>query len=440
MVWRVELLLKHGAKTNIRNKSGDTPLKVAKLYKDECIVELLREHGSVRHRLRGAISSYKSTTLSLKHLFGMRTSQTTTIRRESAMPTPRQEHFYYMVGQGELEYIKRSLDADATLINSRGRGGAPSLNAAAQKGDEAMVALLLSNKADINATDDSDITALEEAAGAGHRTIVELLLNIKNDNKRIWSALNRAAYCGRTDVLELLLSKYTEVNNTEYRGRDSPLHAAAAGGRYDVARLLIAKKADVRAENSARVTPLHKAAANGHRSVAELLLASGAKVNAGDGAGDTPLHRAVENEKNEMVRFLLESKANINAKNAKGFTPLHLSPSPSGHRADGRSTEYHHVELLRLLLANGANVNAQSKQGDTPLHFAAYHLNVDLVEELLKGGANPQVRNSSGRVARPFAPNSVLGYFQRRQYERVVQLLDPESAYRVHALGKMPRA
>jgi ankyrin repeat protein len=45
---------------------------------------------------------------------------------------------------------------------------------------------------------------------------------------------------------------------------------------------------------------------------------------------------------------------------------------------------------------DGADVNAPQGDGTTPLHWAVYKVDVDLTRELLKHGANPNVKNALG--------------------------------------------
>ena len=52
-----------------------------------------------------------------------------------------------------------------------------------------------------------------------------------------------------------------------------------------------------------------------------------------------------------------------------------------------------------LLLAAGANVDKQNDYGFTPLMKAAYHGKIEVVKELLKAGANKELKNNDGETA-----------------------------------------
>ncbi|KAL1837675.1 hypothetical protein VTJ49DRAFT_3525 [Mycothermus thermophilus] len=85
----------------------------------------------------------------------------------------------------------------------------------------------------------------------------------------------------------------------------------------------------------------------------ELLLSAGAKVNARTTNGNTPLHFA-KPEKPGVAKLLLEYGAWVNARNIEGNTPLHLA-------------EFHNLDAVELLTAHGADVNARNAEGRTPL-------------------------------------------------------------------------
>ena len=90
------------------------------------------------------------------------------------------------------------------------------------------------------------------------------------------------------------------------------------------------------------------------------------------------------------------------------------------------------LEIMKLLLENGANVNEiQPSYGFTPLHYAVKNYNHNLVELLLKHGANTELkapfnRPVGGEVAAAYAWNITL--FTPIEYlEKYKQWLDGQS-------------
>jgi hypothetical protein len=109
--------------------------------------------------------------------------------------------------------------------------------------------------------------------------------------------LHVAAVHGHKDVAELLLANKAEVNAGNDSGR-TPLHEAVLKDHKDMATLLLTKGGDSNAKDNNGVTPLHLAAAKGYKDMAILLLNKGGDVNAETSFGSTPLDmaKAIGNE------------------------------------------------------------------------------------------------------------------------------------------------
>jgi len=185
--------------------------------------------------------------------------------------------------------------------------------------------------------------------------------------------------------------------------------------------LLLKHGAAVDAGDRTGETALHEAATTGFKSVAEALLANKANVNARDEFGDTPLHKAAGAGQTALVELLLAHKADVNAKNSgpprgynlpnqktKGATPLvqailaaqllAWAPPQEGATPQAQAILARQAPVVKLLLANKAEVNFECEayyfQGikeyrGSPLHFAVLVNTPEIVELLLKSGANP---------------------------------------------------
>lgn len=64
--------------------------------------------------------------------------------------------------------------------------------------------------------------------------------------------------------------------------------------------------------------------------------------------------------------------------------------------------------LKELVEVYGLDVNAVDKKGDTPLHVAVREGSFRAIEELLKKGANPTLKNKDGRTPRDVANHEIL--------------------------------
>ena len=167
-------------------------------------------------------------------------------------------------------------------------------------------------------------------------------------------------------------------------GGDTPLHAAAAGYRKDMAEQLLERGASVAAVNRRGATPLHYAA-DGHpgshgwnpKAQAEMvvfLIRAGADPNALDKSGAAPLHRSVRQRCASAVNSLLRNGAFVRLKNKNGSTPLHLAVQTTGRGGTGLP-------------------EAKTLQGE-------------IVERLLKAGANPNDRDGQGKTVRQAAQSN----------------------------------
>jgi hypothetical protein len=107
-------------------------------------------------------------------------------------------------------------------------------------------------------------TGMVESVLQEHPTLV-----FQSDDDRD-TPLHLAASQGRSDVVALLLTNKALVDAKDKYGI-MPLHLAAIHGHRDVAELLLAHKADINPKSNDGSTPLHLAVKNGRTDVAELL-------------------------------------------------------------------------------------------------------------------------------------------------------------------------
>jgi ankyrin repeat protein len=166
-------------------------------------------------------------------------------------------------------------------------------------------ASLLANKADVNTIGrDKTIGGLDGATGISLGGMT----------------LGWAAQRNDFAMVELLLTNEAAVNARNGLGQ-TPLSWAVRGGKHMVC-LLLANGADANAKNKDGCIPLHWAARDGGKEAAELLLAHKAAVSAGNRNGDTPLHFAAANRfLPEMVELLLVHGAEVNARHNGDETP-----------------------------------------------------------------------------------------------------------------------
>ncbi|RMJ25732.1 ankyrin repeat-containing protein [Aspergillus sp. HF37] len=138
------------------------------------------------------------------------------------------------------------------------------------------------------------------------------------------NALNTAVQTKNLAIIELLISMGADVNAPEslqYNGKIA-LQEAAQIGRLDIVQLLVQHHADINApprEDGGR-TALQSAAEEGHAHIVSYLLEGGADVNAPPGYffGGTALQLAAMGGHAKIVRALLDAGADVTAPRGVG--------------------------------------------------------------------------------------------------------------------------
>jgi ankyrin repeat protein len=293
---------------------------------------------------------------------------------------------------------------------------------AAELGATDIVQCLIQAGANVNYYDrDYPETALEIAVARGHISVVHILLAAGADingstsemGRHKGSPLERAVENGRTELVELLLSKEANPNSFP----DCALPNSTALGRalcrrpinWQILHLLVAAGADVNRASAYQGMPLPTGAKN--LEVVHFLLKAGAKVNGTAPDGATALQVSVMSNNIDIIRVLLRAEADVNAPagQTRGLTALqaaakqgkpHLVSLLLQHGADPNAPAGEvlgatalqaaaiggHLRIALMLLKAGADVNAPPAKfgGRTALEAAAEHGRLDLVSLLLK--------------------------------------------------------
>jgi len=261
------------------------------------------------------------------------------------------------VSAGDLDQVRTLLEADSTLMESKGNRGFSPLHTACYTGQVAIANYLLDNGADIKAQD--------------------IFQSVP---------LHRACFFPDPDR-DLILRLIDMGSSVNAKGGDgvTPLHWAAYRGGPQVATLLLEMGADVNVMEKNGISPLHRAAQTGDIEVAKILIAHGADVNIYDKfegpvrANDilgTALQIAINYSPNdEMATLLLDNGAEFNRKDGQGNTELHLAAM----KGNG--------SLTKVLCGHGAEVEAVNDHNRTPLYYAAKHGFRNAAEVLIAAGA-----------------------------------------------------
>lgn len=157
------------------------------------------------------------------------------------------------------------------------------------------------------------------------------------------------------------------------------------------------------------------------------LLNRGVDINAPIGCGTySPLDGAVNVQNPEMLKFLLAHGAkplgcHLSAaafasgggqsfEMCKSLIESGVDPNTPGEDINALSgaTFREHQNVVALLLAQPKiNIDATDLDGYTPLMWAIKHGSLDLVDMLLKAGANPLAKNKRGEIAATIAQQEI---------------------------------
>jgi len=182
--------------------------------------------------------------------------------------------------------------------------GMTALYVAAANNHTAAVEALLAAGANIDARDERGLTPLACAVRGSLPEMANLL--IEHGARH---TLHTAAGLGDVEELSRLLAAGADINATDDEGVNA-LQWAARAGQAEAAGVLIAAGADPNVAHDGGATPLHFAAHNSGVEVTHILLKAGAVVDAKGGGMRRPLYYAVH-ECPEVAVALVEAGANV---------------------------------------------------------------------------------------------------------------------------------
>jgi ankyrin repeat protein len=275
--------------------------------------------------------------------------------------------------------------------NTPGPDGTTAIMYAAANDDLELVRLLIKAGADVTLTNQFGTTALTEAAIIGSSPIIDALLKAGADpntkNPEGETALMAVARSGKVDAAKRLLEAGADINARERFGGQTALMWAAAQSQADMVKLLASNGADLNARgvirqwerkviteprpkdmNKGGFTPLLYAAREGCVECARHLIAAGADPDLEDPERITPLNMALLNLHYEFAAFMIQSGgADLDKWDLFGRSPIYMAADTSTLPMKG----------------NGAMAVLPSEDSITAL---------DVARMLLEKGANPNLQ------------------------------------------------
>jgi uncharacterized protein len=250
---------------------------------------------------------------------------------------------------------------------------------AAQRRDSTALKTLVSQKADVNATQPDGATALLWAAHWNDVDAARLLLgagaNPKVTNRFGASPLSEAAALGNPALVKLLLDAGADPKSLTTADGETVLMTAARAGNVDVVRMLLDGGADVNAKESYKgQTALMWAAAERHAPVVKLLLERGADWH-------------VLSDSHETKMPKLSAASSVSPMARGGLTAFAFTAREGD------------IATARVMLDAGVDINQLDVDKASPLITSLMNKQYTFAKFLLDRGANPNVVDVMGRTA-----------------------------------------
>lgn len=261
-------------------------------------------------------------------------------------------------------------------------------------------------------TGKSQMSAIEMSStlfAAADRNCVELATSLLDQGVSVDARdrmgarpLSHAARSGHLEMVDLLLRRGAPVDARDLNGATA-LYVAAERGQNAVVQRLIDKGADTNLRGRSGTSPLAAAAFAGRNQVVRMLLAHGADGDAADDTGKPPIVYAAASGSLDIVEQLLARDPDVNARYANDLTLLMWASGPDESVAEAQA-----LQVVSYLLDAGAHIDDRDDRGRTALMTAAEGNHAEIVQLLLKHGADPSLRDKAGKRAADLTTLSAL--------------------------------
>ncbi|HUC77606.1 MAG TPA: ankyrin repeat domain-containing protein [Vicinamibacterales bacterium] len=416
-----DLLIKAGAKIDVANREGVTPLAMASLYGSAAMVDRLLS--------AGANAKQRGPNGETMLMFAARNGNPVVIKRLAAAGADVNAReslrgttaLMWAAEQRHPDAVKVLLEVGADHSAKSGPAGlprnymAPRVNTAAVK----------------------DAARRQAAASAAGRTYEQQLEYEASQGMRISLGFRGVLGAGgkRPGPDGQPPSATTPESAPARPGAAAPPTADAAATAptaEDEADVIVAGLVGT---GGGGLTALTFAAREGDLDSAKHLLDAGANINQTTEYGWTPLLTATNNRHYRLGAFLISRGADANLANKGGWTPLYLATDNrniEGGDYPVPKPDMDHLEYLRLLLDHGADPNLRAKDntltrtiftmqwfyeaGCTPFVRAAQSSDTELMQLLLDYGADPFLVTDNADTALTAAAG--IGWVEGVTYER----------------------
>ncbi|KAK4219149.1 ankyrin repeat-containing domain protein [Rhypophila decipiens] len=380
---------------------------------------------------------------------------------------------YLAVSAGHLDIVKTLIDRGAD-VDFKSKNGMTPLMVAIRMQNQSMVSLLLSHGAKPHSVSNHEesqqlpnilpssiqrmihdlLSAGFEVYGNFFRRELPLVLAITAENSALieillsygakmgqsvvetdFNALEFAIFfCEHTTAFDTLMAKGAGFN-------PSSLSLAIKNRNLDMVKKFMKHMAMVgesllEPENDEGNKPLRLAIWHHHVDIVDILIKHGAELNPPEGSEDpSPLMEAILAGDKQIMGLLIKRGADVNFRDSRGRTPLSLAVErgdlgimdslTSSRDFDPTkincydeeapplvTSRLRNADVISELLKLGASPDIMDVAGYTPLRHAIEASNPTVVKLLLEHGANPNLKTVNTPVVTPLGQAIFAGSFE----------------------------
>ena len=270
---------------------------------------------------------------------------------------------------------------------------------------------LLDHGAKINLADENGVTALSQAVEDEMKEIIQLLLdrgaNINPRKKPKMSMLNTCLKNGRTDLFKMLFEAGAKPNDRIQR-----ITVMDIMYQMDMCMETMEEIFNMKDEANFFTISLNPSKEEEQEEdISEDEIRKLRQERIADAQRDEKdkkrdyyslLHEAVLWRNLEVVKYLIEKGMDVNIRSDYQLTPLHCTAFTTPHAFYDNLIDFktkEQIKIAQFLVQQGADVDAKDNMGLTPLMTAIEFKEWDLIEPLLKLGADKSIKNLDGKTA-----------------------------------------
>lgn len=212
-----------------------------------------------------------------------------------------------------------------------------------------------------------------------------------SDTQNTYADLNQAIKKGNLQLVQNIVSKGSSVNEKDSKTNTTHLMTAASVCNQDIVKYLLDKKSEINAQNIYGWTALHYAAQQGPtcEGVIRSLNKRGIDRKLKTKDGKSAFYIASAQNHNKILSLLV-TESEIKPPKIVTNTSKELSKLDKDLFAACEDIQTN-SETIQTLIGSGARVNIKNSEGLTPIFVAIRFASIEVVEALLKNGADPSI-------------------------------------------------